>query len=157
MHRLLNLLSPIPFPAAFQRAFGRINASWLRATHGRGPLTSGALVLTTRGRRSGKERSTVLLHFDLDGGRYVVASFAGAEQPPAWLLNLLANPHVSVEIRGVCSSHLARVLSGDEAAAMWPRLDAAYPGFVHYRARTSRIIPIVELIPETVKGSASAR
>ena len=154
MHRLLNLLSPIPFPAAFQRAFGRINAAWLRVTHGRGPLTSGALVLTTRGRRSGKERSTVLLHFDLDGGRYVVASFAGVEQPPAWYLNLLADPHVSVEIRGVRRSHLARVLPGDEAAAMWPRLDAAYPGFVHYRARTSRLIPIVELILDDMAQTA---
>ena len=86
MHRLLNLLSPIPFPAAFQRAVGRLNAAWLRASHGRGPLASGALVLTTRGRRSGKERSTVLLHFSVDGGRYVVASFAGTDRPPAWYL-----------------------------------------------------------------------
>ena len=154
MHRLLNLLSPIPFPAAFQRAFGRINAAWLRMTHGRGPLTSGALVLITRGRRSGKERSTVLLHFDLDGGRYVVASVAGVDQPPAWYLNLLADPHVSVEIRGVRSSHLARDLPGDEAAAMWPRLDAAYPGFVHYRARTTRFIPMVELILDDMAQTA---
>ena len=154
MHHLLNLLSPIPFPPAFQRVVGRLNAAWLRVTHGRGPLTSGALVLTTRGRRSGKERSTVLLHFGLDGGRYVVASFAGADQPPAWYLNLVAEPHVSVDIRGVRRRHLARVLPGDEAAAMWPRLDAAYPGFVHYRARTSRIIPIVELVLDDVARTA---
>jgi deazaflavin-dependent oxidoreductase (nitroreductase family) len=154
VHRLLNLLSPIPFPAAFQRAFGRLNAAWLRATHGRGPLTSGALVLTTHGRRSGKERSTVLLHFDLDGRRYVVASFAGADQPPAWYLNLLADPQVAVEIRGVRTAVLARVLSADEAAAIWPRLDAAYPGFVRYRARTSRSIPVVELVRAEVAQRA---
>ena len=84
MRRLLDLLSPIPFPAWFMCVGGRLNAAWLRGTRGRRPLTSNVLVLTTRGRRTGRERSTILLYFDHDDRRYVVASFAGAHEPPAW-------------------------------------------------------------------------
>lgn len=148
MRRLLDLLSPIPFPAWFMRVGGRLNAWWLRKAKGRGPLSSNVLILTTRGRRSGEERSTVLLHFDRAGKRYVVASFAGLDRQPAWYLNAVADPRVTVEMRGEVTRSVARVLSVDEAAELWPFLDQAYHGFRRYRSRTGRQIPIVELVPE---------
>ncbi len=147
MRRLLDLLSPIPFPAWFMRVGGRLNVAWLRRTRGRGPLASNVLVLTTRGRRTGRERSTALLYFDLDGRRYVVASFAGVEEPPAWYLNLVADSRVSSEIAGTRTECVARVLDDDQAADVWPQLSARYHGFERYRRRTSRRIPIVELVP----------
>ena len=73
MRNLLDRLSWIPFPAWFMRFGGRLNAAWLRIAGSRGPLTADVLILTTRGRRSGQERSTVILYFDRDGRRYVVA------------------------------------------------------------------------------------
>ena len=147
MRRLLYLLSPIPFPAWFMRIGGRLNAWWLRTARGRGPLTSNVLILTTRGRRSGDERTTVVLHFDRDGKRYIVASFAGLDRHPAWYLNAVADPRVSVEVRGEVIPSVARVLSGEEVAELWPFLDETYPGFPRYRARTGRDIPVVELVP----------
>lgn len=148
MRRLLNWLSPIPFPAWFMQFGGRLNAAWLRFARGRGPLTSDVLVLTTRGRRSGRERSTSLLYFDHGTKRYIVASFAGVNQHPAWYLNLVADPHVTGEVRGERTPLVARVLDESEAAKLWPFLDDKYSGFRRYRRRTPRQIPIVELIPD---------
>ena len=127
---------------------GRLNAAWLRIVRGRGPLTSNVLILTTRGRRSGRERSTTLLFFDRDGRRYVVASFAGVDQQPAWYLNLVADPRVRTEVGAEVTQCVARVLDADEAADTWPFLEEAYHGFRRYRKRTTREIPIVELVPE---------
>jgi deazaflavin-dependent oxidoreductase (nitroreductase family) len=139
------------------RVGGRLNAAWLRIARGRGPLTSDALVLTTRGRRTGRERSTTLLYFDHEGRRWIVASFAGVDQHPAWYLNLLDDPHVTTGVGGEVTPCVARVLDSHEAAEAWPYLDAAYHGFKRYRKRTSRQIPIVELIPDLAHaGSAAA-
>jgi hypothetical protein len=45
--------------------------------------------LVTTGRRSGKERATMLAVPIVDGGRLVpVASFGGDDRHPAWYLNL---------------------------------------------------------------------
>lgn len=150
MRGLLDFLSPIPFPAWFMRLGGRLNAAWLRFAKGRGPLSSNVLILTTRGRRSGQERSTVLLYFDRGEERYVVASFAGMDRQPAWYLNVLADQHVTCEVRGQRTRCIARALEGEEAAELWPYLDRMYPGFRRYRNRTARQLPIVELKPDQV-------
>ena len=58
-----------------------------------------ALLLTTRGRRSGKLRRTAL-YYGEDGGRYVVVgSDGGKRQDPAWCHNLAANPAAVVQVR----------------------------------------------------------
>jgi deazaflavin-dependent oxidoreductase (nitroreductase family) len=148
MRGLLDFLSPIPFPAWFMRVMGRLNAASLRLVRGRGPLTSNALILTTRGRRSGRERSTVLLYFDIGEKRYVVASFAGMDRQPAWYLNALADAHVTYEVRGELTRCIARAVPQEEAAALWPSLNKMYPGFRRYRNRTTRLLPVVELGPD---------
>ena len=148
MRRLLDFLSPVPFPGWFMRLSGRLNVAWLRLAGGRGPLSSDVVILTTRGRRSGQLRSTTLLYFERSGQRYVVASFAGLDRHPAWYLNLLADPHVIEGLRGRETPCVARVLGPNEGADMWPFLDEAYPGFRRYRRRTERDIPIVQLVPE---------
>src|SRR5919201_4710058 len=56
------------------------------------------LLLTTRGRRSGKLRRTALI-YGQDGERYlVVASQGGAARHPNWYLNLDANSDVWLQV-----------------------------------------------------------
>lgn len=106
-----------------------------------------SLVLTTRGRRTGRETSTPLFYAE-DGARlYVAASFAGSGEPPNWYRNLLAHPTVAVETRRSRGRYGARVVDSAEAATLWPKLDAVYPTFAKYRTRTRRVIHIVELTP----------
>ena len=59
------------------------------------------VILTTTGRRTGKVRRTPLIRVH-DGDNYlVVASLGGAPQHPVWYLNLLADPEVTLQDRGV--------------------------------------------------------
>jgi F420H(2)-dependent quinone reductase len=114
-------------------------------------LTRDVLVLTTTGRRSGEPRSTPLYYVrrgdGTDARYYVAASFAGRDAPPVWYLNLVANPQVSIQIRGSRIGCRARVLEPGEADAVWPLLDATYRPFARYRRRTDRVIPVIELAP----------
>jgi deazaflavin-dependent oxidoreductase (nitroreductase family) len=56
------------------------------------------LLLTTRGRRTGKLRRTALI-YGRDGDSYVVVgSNGGSEKHPEWYLNLVANPTVMLQV-----------------------------------------------------------
>ena len=56
------------------------------------------LLITTRGRKSGKLRRTALIYGE-DGDRHViVASKGGHSSHPAWYLNLGEDPEVDVQV-----------------------------------------------------------
>ena len=105
------------------------------------------LLLTTTGRRSGRERTTPVLYLG-DGDRLViVASLAGAARHPAWFLNLKANPRVKLQVRSRRFAATARRASVEEKAQLWPRLGAMYPAYEDYQNRTTRDIPVVIVTP----------
>ena len=105
------------------------------------------LVLTTHGRRTGRPRSTPVAYFR-DGERLVIsAANAGLDQPPAWWLNLQADPHAEVEVDGRRSTVLARRADGDEAERLFARFVAQNAGAETTRAFTARQIPVIVLEP----------
>ncbi|WP_111511208.1 nitroreductase family deazaflavin-dependent oxidoreductase [Mycobacterium kyogaense] len=53
-----------------------------------GIIKDGPMVLTVTGRKSGQPRSTPITPFEVDGRRYVVGGFPGAD----WVRNAQANP-----------------------------------------------------------------
>ena len=104
--------------------------------------------LVTTGRRSGKERSTMLAAPIVEADRVLlVASFGGDDRHPAWYLNLRANPEVSVTIAGSTRTMVARTATEEERAELWPRITSAYGGYTRYQERTERRIPVVILEP----------
>jgi deazaflavin-dependent oxidoreductase (nitroreductase family) len=104
--------------------------------------------LVTTGRRSGKERSTMLSVPISDGDRLVlVASFGGDDRHPAWYLNLRANPEVRVTTSGSTRTMIARIASKEERAELWPRITSVFEGYARYQERTERPIPVVILEP----------
>jgi deazaflavin-dependent oxidoreductase (nitroreductase family) len=104
------------------------------------------LVLTTKGRKTGTARSSVLLYMP-DGADYiVVGSNGGRPEAPAWLLNLQANPDVEVRVARERFRARAVVLTGAERDAIWPRLAQHYKGWDHYRTLTDRPIHPVRLV-----------
>ncbi len=122
-----------------------------RARSGRGVGDFGdrLLLLTTRGARSGEERTTPLM-YHRDGERYVVvASKAGAPDNPAWYHNLRAHPVARVEVAAGSGTEAfavtAREAEGPERERMWADRLAIAPGFLDYQRKTSRRIPIVVL------------
>lgn len=104
--------------------------------------------LVTTGRRSGKERSTMLSVPISEGDRLVlVASFGGDDRHPAWYLNLQANPEVRVTTSGSTRTMIARIASKEERAELWPRITSVFEGYARYQERTERPIPVVILEP----------
>ena len=134
--------------ASAVRASGKQQARLYRLSGGRlggKMIRKPVLLLTTTGRRSGQSRSTVVL-FVADGEDIVViGSNAGNERPPAWALNLLANPDAEVQIRSERRRVRARVAEGDERAELWSRMNDGYRGFDDYRARTNREMKVFVL------------
>lgn len=103
------------------------------------------LLLTTKGAKSGEERTTPLV-YSRDGERVVViASMGGAPKHPAWYLNLSANPEVTVEIGTEKFAARASVPEGEERDRLYAQQAATMPAFNEYQEKTTRRIPVVVL------------
>jgi deazaflavin-dependent oxidoreductase (nitroreductase family) len=103
------------------------------------------LILTTKGRRSGQPRSTPLIYQSNGEDYLVVASKGGADAPPAWYLNLQADPDVEVQVEGDRFNARARTASAQEKPALWRTMTAAWPAYDEYQEKTGREIPVVVL------------
>lgn len=108
-----------------------------------------ALELTTIGRKSGQARAVMLTSPLREGSALVVvASRGGDDKPPAWLLNLQANPAVEVSLQGAAKQPMqARVATPDERARMWPQIAGKYKNYAGYQKKTERQIALVLLEP----------
>jgi deazaflavin-dependent oxidoreductase (nitroreductase family) len=108
------------------------------------------VLLHTIGRRTGTEHKVALPYWlDAGGHRIIVASFAGAEQHPAWFLNLAdkaANPAVKVRVQGGLWWMDAQILDGADYDATWAALIVDRPHYEDYKAATERKIPLVRLV-----------
>jgi deazaflavin-dependent oxidoreductase (nitroreductase family) len=103
------------------------------------------LLLTTRGRQSGKLRRTALIYGE-DGDRYlVVASKGGAETHPSWYLNLVEHPEVQVQVGGAKFPAHARTATAEEKPRLWRLMTSIWPEYDRYQAKTDRDIPVVIL------------
>ena len=126
--------------------------SEFRANEGRvGGMFEGRplLLLHTRGAKTGAERVNPVA-YRVDGDALVIfASKAGAPANPDWYHNLLANPHVTVEVGTEKRDLVARVASGDERHRLWEAQKRDAPGFADYETKTDRQIPVVMLEPAT--------
>jgi len=101
------------------------------------------LLLTTRGRKSGKLRRTALI-YGQDGDRYLlVASNGGARDHPFWYLNLAAQPEVQVQVGADKFAARARTAGAEEKPRLWRLMAAIWPDYDRYQKRTSRDIPVV--------------
>ena len=101
------------------------------------------LLLTTKGRRSGRLKTVPLLYLTHNGDPCVIASRGGSPAAPDWLLNIRSDSKVRVQIGGVRREGTARIALGEEREGLWPRFVESYPGYEGYQTRTTRRFPIV--------------
>lgn len=143
----------LQLPPSAQKAFSAVHRSVVRASGGR--LLTGfkgepMILLTTTGRRTGKERTWPLTGLRDGDGWLVAASNGGQARHSAWYHNLVAEPQARVAEGRRTVAVRARVLEGAER-------DAAYARFVDYlpvyteharhAAEHDRVIPVVRLSP----------
>jgi len=119
-----------------------------------------ALLLTTTGRKTGLARTHGLTYCTDRGDLVVVASNGGSDRPPAWLLNVQADPRVRVRVGRKVMGATARVADPDEQAQLWPKVNRSNRGLSRlfhrgvtgrydvYQRHTSRPIPIVIIQPD---------
>jgi F420H(2)-dependent quinone reductase len=131
----------------------RVHDKLYKATDGRiGHRLLGVptLLLRTTGRRSGVTRTNSLV-YALDGADYlVVASKGGADQPPAWLLNLEAKPEVEIQVGRKRQNCRCRVIdpSDPDYARLWKIVNEKNDDrYTAYQKETSRPIPVVAITP----------
>jgi deazaflavin-dependent oxidoreductase (nitroreductase family) len=105
--------------------------------------------LTTIGRKSGQPRTTMLTSPLQEGSTIVlVASAGGNDRHPAWYLNIVSNPEVTVAVRGEPAKRMrAAPASPEERARLWPLVTRDHPNYAGYQRRTQREIPLVLLRP----------
>jgi deazaflavin-dependent oxidoreductase (nitroreductase family) len=139
---------PSKLVAALQNAVTTVHSFLYRSSNGviGGRIANSPVVLlTTTGRRSGKQRTVPLLYL-MDGQNVVlVASNGGAVKHPTWWLNLQTTPEAWIQIKGTRQRIKAEQASASEKQRLWPQLTAMYPGYNRYQEITDRDIPVVIL------------
>lgn len=106
---------------------------------------STVLMLTTTGRKSGEQRSVLLIHAKDGDDFIVVGSNWGMDKPPAWLLNLQAIPEAQVTIAPSDYSVKAEFPEGEEGKRCWDLLVEVVPQLPDVAANANRKLPIVKL------------
>jgi deazaflavin-dependent oxidoreductase (nitroreductase family) len=101
------------------------------------------LLLTTKGRSSGQERTTPLIH-RVDGDRWVVvASKGGAPDHPGWFQNLQADPEATIQVKAERIPVRASVAEGEERDRLWTAMTEVWPDYDSYQQKTDRQILVV--------------
>ena len=128
--------------------YGDTHVESYRETGGAyGHLWRGAptLLLTTKGAKSGKQRTMALIYGRSGDDFLIVASKGGADDPPAWYLNLEAKPEAEIQVKADRFKVSARDANSDEKPEMWKTMTAEWPAYDEYQEKTDRQIPVVVL------------
>ncbi|HUS60818.1 MAG TPA: nitroreductase family deazaflavin-dependent oxidoreductase [Acidimicrobiales bacterium] len=101
------------------------------------------IIVTTRGKTTGKVRKLALMRVEHGGEYALVASVGGAPENPTWYHNIAADPTaLMIQDGPEAHDYVAREVEGDERALWWERAVAAYPSYADYQANTKRQIPV---------------
>jgi deazaflavin-dependent oxidoreductase (nitroreductase family) len=114
---------------------------------GAGPSGLPTLLLTCLGRKSGEKRTTPLVFMQNGEDMVIVGSLAGYDRPPAWYLNISANPECWVQLDDKKMTVVARDATDEEREELWPRLNAMFPVWGFFQKQTDRPFAIVILSP----------
>ena len=134
--------------------FGQEHVDRYRATDGaegyRWRKDTTILLLTTKGRTSGREYTHPLIYREYNGDYLIVASKGGDPKAPGWYHNLKANPSVEINVGPKRFGVTAHPVLPDDAdyKRLWQIVnDNNSNRYEAYQEKTSRPIPVVKLKP----------
>jgi F420H(2)-dependent quinone reductase len=105
------------------------------------------LLLQTTGRRSGQTRTSPIQYISHGKDFVIVAADHGARHPPAWYLNLRADPAARVRVETQDLDVTAREATGDERTELWDKLIAANPSLPKVQCKAGRQLPLLIVTP----------
>lgn len=124
-------------------------AHYWDAARGGGTGLIATLLLTTRGRKSGRDISIPLIYGTHGKAYVVIASKGGAPDHPDWYKNLVAEPNCRIQVGKQGYKARARTATGEERAQLWSQLTKIYAPYDDYqRVAKDRVIPVVVLEPQ---------
>jgi deazaflavin-dependent oxidoreductase (nitroreductase family) len=126
------------------RHLGHSPVVWL-FTRSDGASYNKPLLLTTIGRKTGRERTVVLPYFESSDGRIaVVGSRGGLPTDPHWARNLCARPDARVHRDRREQRVHAHLAQGELRARLWKEIVERAPIYARYqqRAEAHREIPV---------------
>ncbi|WP_431922352.1 nitroreductase family deazaflavin-dependent oxidoreductase [Amycolatopsis tucumanensis] len=141
---MIDVVTDIDFDAMNRDVIAQFRANGGKA----GGIFEGApLVLVHHvGAKSGIERIAPLVYYREGDRIFVFASKGGADENPAWYHNLVTNPKTTIELGDETFPVIARVLEGPERDEIYAKQSAVQPQFADYQRKTSRVIPVIELV-----------
>jgi deazaflavin-dependent oxidoreductase (nitroreductase family) len=106
------------------------------------------LLLTTKGRKTGIARRTALIYGRDGDALIIVASKGGHPSNPLWYENLVNNPEVEIQVGAeVARARASTITDQLSYERNWKMMVGIWPGFDEYKAKTSRVIPLVAIRP----------
>ena len=106
------------------------------------------LILTTKGRKSGKILSNPVGYFERDGKYIIVASNGGADKNPSWYYNIKSNPNdVTIQVNEKIMKVTPEIVLGEQRKPVYKWIASIAPNFGDYEKKTAREIPLVFLKP----------
>jgi len=107
------------------------------------------LILTTKGRKSGKTFSNPVGYFERDGGYLIVASNAGQLKNPSWYYNIKGNPNdVVIQVKDKKMKVKPEIILGEPRKSLYSWVVSQAPSYGDYETKTTREIPLVFLKAE---------
>lgn len=140
---IMRLINTKLYRNAHRRVFRLTRGRWGGRING-----METLLLTTVGRRTGREHAVPLLCLRDGAALVVVASNGGSGSHPSWWHNIQVHPRVKVTTRAGMWPMQARPATASEQRRMWPRLTTINELYAYYPKTTERDIPLVYLEPE---------
>lgn len=136
-----------------QRTIYRLDRPLYRWTDGKVTVPGIAIgipvvLLTTRGAKSGLERTMPVMGVPTGDSLAVIGTNFAQPKAPAWVFNLEADPKATVTWRDRTLEVTARPATDEEREQAWANAARLYRGFAEYRKRiTDRPVRIFVLEP----------
>lgn len=103
------------------------------------------LVLTTTGKKTGEPRQAAVIYGTDGDNHIIIGSKGGSDTPPAWFVNLLANPRAQIQVLDRQLDVQMRIAEGAERERLWQQMVKIFPPYADYQQKTDRVLPVVVL------------
>ena len=113
---------------------GKLWNKWL----GKYPI----MILSVKGRKTGKTRNIPLIKVMKDEQPILVASMGGMPMNPTWYYNVASDEKVTNQIGKEKKYYLAKQVDEIEKNELWPIICSFYPDYKIYQDKTARNIPV---------------
>jgi deazaflavin-dependent oxidoreductase (nitroreductase family) len=104
------------------------------------------LLLRTRGRKTGTQRTVILSYSRAEATWLVVASNGGHALMPAWYHNLRTHPRAEIQVGRQRFQVDAELASPEEHEQLWADWLKQHPAYERVQQQTTRRFPLVRLI-----------